>query len=56
MLVLMIFKTVYGMFPFGPDDIMIASRVGVILLAEVVESIICRTKYPQPNLQEHGDK
>jgi hypothetical protein len=54
MVILIIWQAIYGMPPFFPDDIMIAARVGVVFLAQVVESIIGWSKYPQTDLHESG--
>jgi len=44
------------MLPFFPDDIMIATRVGVVFLAQVVKSIIGWSKYPQTDFHDSGGK
>ena len=53
---IMINQAKYGMLAFLPDDIMIASRVGVIFLAEIVETIIGWAKYFQTDFHETDGK
>lgn len=50
-----ILQAIYGVLPLLPDDIVIAARVAVVLLALVVESIIGRANHPQGDFQDSGD-
>jgi len=52
----MIPQAKYGVLSFFSDDIMIATRIGVVFLAQVVESIIGWTKYPQTYFHESSGK
>lgn len=52
--ILMICEAVYGVKSFLPEDVMIASWIGIVFLTEVVESVIRWTEKSQTNFQESG--